>query len=241
MRRVVEQRRPGGPEAVVEMAVLAGVAEEQTLALREVDVDLGLGQQIARRLRQGAGRRHADVERLEQLQLTDQAGRARQLDVLSDELGRSEEERLVLDERAADRAADLRPLEGRFADAAILRLREVVDRDHVLIAEVAERRSEQPVGARLGGHQDRRGAAAELGAGARLEHLELLDAFQAVRHAGAAAVVFLVVDAVDDHRHVLAAAAADRDPGAARALGRHRAGDFARTRATWSSAPPCCG
>ena len=48
---VVEQRRPIATEAVIQVAVLTRVADEDAVGLANVEVDLGLGQEIARRLR----------------------------------------------------------------------------------------------------------------------------------------------------------------------------------------------
>ena len=133
--------------------MLAAVAHEQALILAEVEVDLRLGQQVAGRLRQRRGGLDADAQRFEQLELLIDPGRSRQLEVLPDVLRRAEEECLVLDDGTADGAADLRTLERRLSHAAVLRLRKVVDRHHLLIPVVAERRSAHAVGARLGGDE----------------------------------------------------------------------------------------
>ena len=64
--RIVEHRRTGAAEAVVQVTVLARVADEQALTLRRLTLTFawatGLGPAAA-----AWWRRHADVERLEQL------------------------------------------------------------------------------------------------------------------------------------------------------------------------------
>src|SRR5207249_2214764 len=97
-------------------------------------------------------------------------------------------------------------VEWGLAGAAVLRLREVIDRHDVLVATVRSDRATKLIRARLRRKQDRRGTFPIFGRGTGRDRFEFLNAFQAVDDAGAAAVILFVVDAIDQHVVVLAAA-----------------------------------
>ena len=118
----------------------------------------------------------------EDLELANHRFRARQLEVLDDLLGRPEKPHAVRNHRAAERPAELQALERLLAQAAVLRLREVVDRDQRFVAAEQEPGAAELVGARLAGEHDDRRAAAVLGLEAGAERAELFDAVEAELH-----------------------------------------------------------
>ncbi|PYR51718.1 MAG: hypothetical protein DMF89_04770 [Acidobacteria bacterium] len=183
------------------------------MVLAQVQVQLGLGHQVAGGLIHRA--RVLDVEAgklaLEDGQLVvDGVGPGHDV-VLGHAFERAEEPRPVLFYGPANRPPVLLPVEGRFdAGPAILHLGEVVDRHEIVVTEVAEDRPAVLVRSGLGRQQDGDRAAPVFGGRAARHDLELLDPFQGVGQKGPAVVVFLVVQAVDEHVVVLPGAAAKR-------------------------------
>src|SRR5229473_636246 len=131
--RVVEHRRPIAAEAVVQIAVLPRVANEEAVGRARVEVQFRLRQEIAGRLWQRRRCLDADVQRNEQRQLLEDFLRPRSLDVLTAVLDRAEEPGMVAYDFYAEATTELRTKERRLANAAVLRFREVVVRDRVLV------------------------------------------------------------------------------------------------------------
>ena len=212
----VEQRQAGAHRVVVQVANLRGKPNVQAVRLTQLEIDLALRHQIAERLVNEMGILHADVQRFEERDLPKQRVGPRLLEVLVRALDRAEvpgvihvpRHRSPSRRRQAlyDRPAFILPKGMRASLLAVAAL--LIGRDEILIAPVPEHRASDLIRARLRREKDGGQSFPVLGCSSRGQHLEFLDPFEAVCDHPAAAMILFVLDAVDEHVVVSAAAAA---------------------------------